>query len=434
VRRPAPDGRRSTPAQAVAVDAATSVVPHGNRNSFDIRQKNPDGSQIVVSQQQLPDGTKRVTGFKQTDDTREGTTTRVYADGRLVTQGRDFERRSTGSGMNFVTNRNGLRAAVLPDGRPVFQDRFTSFRDQDGRERRVIERTRYAHWWNGRPKYEPRPVIRQYDVVYIHGAPVAQYRPSRFVPDYYRGYYARFAAPVVVAAAATWVAFASPVTSYNDPLALMGDMQISSGFEEGYAYSTPYGASPVYDAPEAATLRSQMTTVRQHVKTSVQGNAALKDQLAGVDVQAASSRVQEAVGSAVPIQIPEEVRQQVRKQVRLSVAMHQNGRPLVLADVLASGYARIYLFQTAQPLNVAQASAGVECFLNTGDLIGFSKLPAGEGAFAEMKVVASGSTSCLPGEVVLVRLTDLQEMLNGFSERVEENMKRVSACAASGKC
>ena len=51
-----------------------------------------------------------------------------------------------------------------------------------------------------------------------------------------------------------------------------------------------------------------------------------------------------------------------------------------------------------------------------------------------MKVVASGSSSCLPGEVVLVRLTDLQEMLNGFSERVEENMKRVSACAASGKC
>ncbi|ACV34917.1 hypothetical protein CAP2UW1_1603 [Candidatus Accumulibacter phosphatis] len=409
------------------------MVPHGNRNSFDIRQKNADGSQIVVSQQQLPDGTKRVTGFKQTDDTRDGTTTRVYADGRLVTQGRDFERRSVGSGTSFVTHRNGLRAAVLPDGRPVFQDRFTSFRDQDGRERRMIERTRYARWWNGRPEYEPRPVVRRYDVVYIHGAPVAQYRPSRFVPDDYRGHYARFAVPVVVAAA-TWVAFASPVTSYNDPLALMGDMQISSAFEEGYAYSTPYGASPVYDAPEAATLRSQMTTVRQHVKTSVQGNAALKDQLAGVDVQAASSRVQEAVGSAVPIQIPEEVRQQVRKQVRLSVAMHQNGRPLVLADVLASGYARIYLFQTAQPLNVAQASAGVECFLNTGDLIGFSKLPAGEGAFAEMKVVASGSSSCLPGEVVLVRLTDLQEMLNGFSERVEENMQRVSACAASGKC
>ena len=83
---------------------------------------------------------------------------------------------------------------------------------------------------------------------------------------------------------------------------------------------------------------------------------------------------------------------------------------------------------------MAQASAGVECFLNTGDLIGFSKLPAGEGAFAEMKVVASGSSSCLPGEVVQVRLTDLQEMLNGFSERVEENMQRVSACAASGKC
>jgi hypothetical protein len=124
----------------------------------------------------------------------------------------------------------------------------------------------------------------------------------------------------------------------------------------------------------------------------------------------------------------------VRKQVRLSVALHQNGRPLVLGDVLASGYARIYLFQTAQPISVGNLSAGGECFLNTGDLIGFSKLPAGNATAAEMKVLASGANSCRPDELVQVGLTDLQEMLNGFSERVEDNMKRVSACAASGRC
>jgi hypothetical protein len=146
-RRPSPDRHRSTPAQAVAVDATTSVVPRGDRNSFDIRHQNPDGSQIVLSQTTLADGTKKVTGFKQTVDARDGTTTRVYADGRRVTEGRDFEHRTVGSGLNFVSRHNGLREAVLADGRPVFQDRFT-----DGGGRQVIERTRYARWSHGRPE------------------------------------------------------------------------------------------------------------------------------------------------------------------------------------------------------------------------------------------------------------------------------------------
>jgi hypothetical protein len=333
----------------------------------------------------------------------------------------------------------------LPDGKPAFQDRLTSSRDRDGSQRQVIERTHYAHWSNGRPEQEVQPFVRQYDVGHIHGAPVAEYRPSRFSSEVYRGFHSRYAVPVVVAglaAAAAWVAFDSgsdsdtnePAATYNDPVALMGDMQISSGFEEGYAYVAPSGVVPVYDTPEAAALRSQMAAVQQQVNTSVQGNTSLKQQLGAVDVQAGSSQVQQAVGNAVPVQISEEVRQQVRKQVRLSVAMHQNGRPLVLGDVLASGYAKIYLFQTAQPVNVVNVSAGAECFLNTGDLISFARLPASDSAVAEMKVIASGSNSCQPGEVVQVGLAELQEMLNGFSERVEDNMKKVTACAGSGRC
>ena len=95
--------------------------------------------------------------------------------------------------------------------------------------------------------------------------------------------------------AAAWVAFAAPAATYSDPVALMGDMQISSGFEEGYAYSGPYDASPVDASPEAEGLRRQMATVQQQVKASVQSNPALKNQLATVDVQAASSQVQQAV-------------------------------------------------------------------------------------------------------------------------------------------
>jgi len=433
-QHPSSDGHQTTSVPPVSVSAVTNVVPHGDHKSFDIRHKNSDGSQMVISQRLLPDGSKRVTGFRETDNARDGTSTRIYSDGRRVTQGRDFERRSVGK-MDFVTKRDGLREAVLSDGRPVFRDRYAAYRDRDGSERRMIERTRYVHWSHGHIESHDRPMVRRYDVGDIYGAPVALYRPSRYAPDYYRGFHSRFLAPVVVAtaAAAAWAAFATPVTSYDDPVALMGDMQISSGFEEAYADSSYSGATPLYDQPDAVALRSQMLAVQQQVNTSVQGNAALKDQLAGVDVQAASAQVQQAVSSAVPVQISEDVRQQVRQQVRLSVAMHQNGRSLVLSDVLASGYAKIFLFQTAQPVNVDAVSGG-DCFLNTGDLIGFSTLPAAGSPVAEMNVIASGSNSCRLGERVQVRLTELQEMLNGFSERVEDNMQRVSACAASRRC
>ncbi len=228
--------------------------------------------------------------------------------------------------------------------------------------------------------------------------------------------------------------YGAPATPYNDPAALLGDFQISSGFEEGYGYSVPWNGVPALDTPEAAALRDAMTAVQDQVNARVQGDASLRQQLGGEDVLAVSPRVQQAVGGAVAVPISEEVRLQVRKQVRLSVAMLQNGKPLVLGDVLASGYAKIYLFQTAQPLNVTERSGAGECFLNTGDLLGFSRLPSGDSPLAEMKVVASAAGSCPAGSAVRVSLSDLQDMLNGFTERVEHNLKRLTACAASGAC
>lgn len=434
------DRRHVAPPQPVAVDAATTVVPRPDRRSFDISRKNADGSQVVISQKTLPDGSQRLSGFRQTEDARTGTVNRIYSDGARVVQGRDFERRTLGSGATFVTKRDGLREAVAPDGRPVFQDRFTAVRESDGRTHQMIERTRYARWVQGKPQFEPTPVVRRYEVAQFHGQPTSYYRPARLPPEHYHGIRARYAVPVALAAVGTYVAFQSMSSSsaaptYSDPVALMGDMQIASGFEEGYAYAAPpSGATGVYDTPEAAALRSQMSSVQGEVSSNLKGNQALQGQLGGLNMQATSSQVQQSVGSAVPVQVSEEVREQIRKQVRLSVALQQNGKPLALGDVLSSGYARIYLFQTAQPLNVAGVSAPGECFLNTGDLIGFSRLPEATAQVAEMRVVASTPNSCQPGDVVQVKLTDLQEMLNGFTERVEENLKRVTACAAAGKC
>jgi hypothetical protein len=134
------------------------------------------------------------------------------------------------------------------------------------------------------------------------------------------------------------------------------------------------------------------------------------------------------------VAIPENLRLRVREQVGATVALLQAGTPLTLGDVLAAPDAAAYIFQTAQPLLVTEQSGGGECFLNTGDLIGFYSMPDEASGFAMMTVVASGPGSCSPRSVVPVSLSDLQEMLNGFAERVEDNLQRLVSCAASGSC
>ena len=67
--------------------------------------------------------------------------------------------------------------------------------------------------------------------------------------------------------------------------------------------------------------------------------------------------------------IPDDVREQVRKQVRLSVAEHASGHLDSLADILHSGYAQIYLFQVAEPLDTQSELTGDRCGLASGDLL-----------------------------------------------------------------
>ena len=85
----------------------------------------------------------------------------------------------------------------------------------------------------------------------------------------------------------------------------------------------------------------------------------------------------------------------------------------------------------AVPLNVREASSGDDCWLNTGDLIGFSTIPTASSPMAQMKVITSGARSCRPTQVVDVSPIDLQDMLNGFSERLEDNLQRVNSCVAA---
>jgi hypothetical protein len=440
----APQVQQRTP---VVLNATTSLVPQAGRVGFDINHRNPDGSQLVVSQRRLPDGTPQLVGYKQIQEPSSGTITRIYSDGYRVTRGREFDSRAVYGGPTYINYRTGLRAAILPNGKPLYREGFAVRRGPDGRENRVIERIEYAQIVRGSPVFISRPIVRVYDVVPVYGAPVYLYRPSYFEPVFYSPFWAPFAVPVAVTRTciicpAPLVAFAMPVTSYADPIALMGDLQISTAFENGAAYPPARGKSPDRDARALAEMRSQISDLQQQIGANAQASELLKAQYSDQGAQSGNRAVSmdnrrstDAVGDVVPVPVSEDVRQQIRKQVRLNIAQHQNGHPLLLSDVIASGYAKIYIFQAAGLIDVTDIETGGVCFLSSGDLTGFAKIPSGNSPMAEMKIISSGANSCRPKQVVQVRLSDLQGMLNGFSERVEENMKRVSSCAsAPGGC
>jgi hypothetical protein len=218
------------------------------------------------------------------------------------------------------------------------------------------------------------------------------------------------------------VAFASPPARYEDPIDLMGDMQLSSAFDEAAVRSDT-------DSAQYAEVRNEMSELTRSVSARIESDPSLKQQVGGEG--GGLQKVQQTMNELAPVQVPEEVRQQVRAQVRLSIAQLQNQHPALVPDVVKSGYAKIYIFQTAAPLNVADAASGEECFINTGDLLGFSTIPTGDSPVAQMKIITSGAQSCQPRQVVNVPLTDLQDMMNAFSERVEDNLKRVNMCVST---
>ena len=130
--------------------------------------------------------------------------------------------------------------------------------------------------------------------------------------------------------------------------------------------------------------------------------------------------------------VPEDVRSQIHKQVRLSLAQHAREHPLTLIDIMQSGYSRIYLFQVAGAIDTASVITGDGCALGSGDLIAFTSLgDSQQRPTAQMKVVATRPGHCLSHDTVEVTVGDLQDMLNTFNQRLEENMRKLHSCVSA---
>jgi len=442
-------GQSSASAQLkpIAVNAATNVVPHTNRSGYTVDRKNSDGSRLVMSQTVRPDGKARVIAYKQIEDRRSSATTRIYLDGHRVTVAPTFVSRSIYRGPSYVTYNNGLRAAYLPGGKPIYREKLSLVTVPGGYTRQVVRRTIFTTVVHGRVVQLRSPLIQVYDVVPVYRVPVYVYRPSLYRSIFYTPFYTALAVPVIFGAAClicpTPVAvFAQPMQTYTDPIDLMADLQISSALSDA-SLNTPYMAPAApsqrqYSDADVEDLRKQLYDLRQQVAANANSNPELSAALPEIRVQNASFNVQDgAAGDRAtssgdtPVQIPEYARLQVRKQVRLNIAQHQNQRAVLLSRIIEGGYAKIYIFQVSTPIDVFDVSSGEQCALSGGALLGFSQVPREATEMAQMKIIAARSNDCRTDQIVEVSLVDLQDMLNAFMQRLENNMKDLNECSSS---
>ena len=447
-----------------------------------VKQESPRSS-IVLQQQAGPNGRVQVSAYRQVVSADGRTTTRTYTDGRRTIEAADFHSTGRLNGTQFVQYHNGLHAAFLPNGRPVYAERFTRL---PGVALQAVQRTIYATTVSGRIVSLQRPIVRFYTVNTFGGYSTFVYQPVAFPAPFYGAFYAPLGFPIVVGPQCLicpmpTVAFAGPPAQYTDPMDVLGDDQIADAVgddgvaPEVAADTTPAGPAadqaPTPDAPapepppppppelmqsappaqsagqgtappapaedDLSTLKAQADGLRAEVSARAQKDAEQPDAAAQNDGSLATLRpaalvTMDPAPSLDPTPIPEDVRGEVHKQVRLSVAQHANNHALTISDVGHSEYAKIYLFQVANSLDTVSAIAGDRCELGSGDLLSFAE-PGYEqsNATLQMKVVIARSGHCLLQDTVEISQADLQEMLNMFNERLENNMRRLGNCAAA---
>jgi hypothetical protein len=126
---------------------------------------------------------------------------------------------------------------------------------------------------------------------------------------------------------------------------------------------------------------------------------------------------QESVGTP----ISEPVKEQLRQQVDDVAKAFEEDRWIELEQALQDPD---YLFIVDAPLSVTTAD-DTTCTLTGGDIFKTSAPGAPDVPVASMMIVTSKSVDCPAGSTVKVSYTDLQEMLNSFSEKVDDGMNEL---------
>jgi hypothetical protein len=416
----------------IVVDRMTTITPMEDHRGFAVTRQNLDGSQLVVNQTHGGNGNPMANAYILKQNLELGTQTRIYADGHRIILGPDFVTRGARGRPTYTVHSDGLREALLPDGRKWFAESKLQLPDRDGHLHEGVQRTVYAGRVGGYPVAQGKPLVQTFVVAPINGVRTIVYLPRPLPPYVFRTVLVPFWQPVAVAAACPFcpsdsVVFDDLPDNYTDPTDLLTDMQIAGAAADGMDEINAEASIP--PAPDAQDWAVQFATLQLELNSAAADHPDLKEQL---DEQpklmpdpANACRPVAARPVPTPIHVTAEVQQQLRREVKEDVIEQAQQNPLMLNDLIASGEAKQYIFQTSDRVEVTETSTGAACDLTSGDMISFASLPSDEDATAHMKVVTSRGTSCKADVVVDVAVSDLQDMLNAFSERLENNMTKV---------
>lgn len=417
-----------------------------------VQHRNPDGSETVARWRPGVDHQHGFEAYRVTTDRRTGTQTRLDIDGHQTVTGRDFIRESAPGRITTTAYSTGLHSAALPNGKVVFNEQFQSTRDRAGNPQRAIVRTVYMRVHNGRAISLRAPVVETYVPVPLGGEVTYAYSPPPEPDGYYDPFFVKFSGPIALAAICASCSsndveinrgfFASGKDQDDDPAALMADAQIATGFEDGYSgdaddvgpddaptdqTSAPTDLNAQPDA-ETVALQNQVDQLQTEVTSAQAQNVELKEQLTAQQRQTAAleQRVASLPSTGLTrskIQVPSDLRDQVRKQVKAELTRQKAQQPLSLADVIASAKAEKQLFQANKALKVERTGLAA-CTLTTGDWLKFERVPAPSDKTVVMRLVLGKPGSCANNDIVNVNRSDVQDMLNGFAKRLQDNVKR----------
>jgi hypothetical protein len=476
----------------VRLSTTATMVPKPGHAGFTATKRESAHGSIIVEQRVNAQGRSHVNAYRQIVSADGHATTRIYTDGRRSIDAADFHSSGQVSGPQIVQYHNGLRAAYTQNGRPLYAETFTRNRAQGADERSragsIVQRTTYAVTDSGHIRELSRPVRRFYVVTRFGERDTFVYRPMVYPAPLYALFYAPLALPLVVGPRClvcpnVGAVFEVPRSQYSDPIDLLGDMQIAEAVnDQGVAPMDEQAAdptappmagdgtaappdqplaqpdlpsepmpSPLASPPPAPPPPPELTaaaapgddsndldTLKQQAdELQAQGAARAKQDpsIAGTGDDQTPTIVPVAAvvtGQEKPtdtLAVTEDVRTQIHKQVRLSLAQHAREHPLTLIDIMQSGFSRIYLFQVAGAIDTASVITGDGCALGSGDLLAFTSLgDSQQRPTAQMRVVATRPGHCLSHDTVEVSVGDLQDMLNTFNQRLEENMRKLHAC------
>ena len=424
--------------RVIVIDHATTITPMADHRGFSVTHQNVDGSQLVVNERRSGSSKPIVNAYLLKQNSDLGTQTRIYSDGHRITTGPGFVTRSALGRPTYIIHSDGLRDALLPDGHKWFEESKLQLFDRDRHPHDGVQRTVFAGLVGGDPVPAGKPVVQTFVVAPVHGVRTFAYVPRPLPPIVLRTLVVPFWQPIVVSAACTIcpppaVVFDDPPTEYADPADLLADLQVSGAVADGMV-EVGADANSV-PTPDAQDLDVQLATLQFKLDNAAADDSQLKEQLHEQPRLVSNLQyvrpISTAASTSAPVRVTKAVQQQLRREVKEDMIEQVQQNPLLLSDLIASPEALRYVFEVSDMIETTDTTAGADCSLTGGDLVSFANLPADGDVTAHVKVVSGKDSSCRPDAVLEVSLSDLQDMLNAFSERLENNMTKVHQWIAS---